>query len=89
MRWDDRRRLIVDGHPLPGTDLAELLQDTVLPYHKDITKPRGLDIFAKILARTDAEPRHTGNQCIRLVVETGNDTPNVLEPEYMKGRVWC
>ena len=25
MRWDGRRRLIVDGHTLPGTDLAELL----------------------------------------------------------------
>ena len=51
MRWDDRRRLIVDGHTLPGTDLAELLEYTVLPYHKDIPKPRGLDIFAKGLAR--------------------------------------
>ena len=33
MRWDGRRRLIVDGHKLPGTDLAELLEDAVLPYH--------------------------------------------------------
>ena len=36
MRWDGRRRLIVDGHTLPRTDLAELLEYVVLPYHKDI-----------------------------------------------------
>ena len=40
-----RRRLIVDGHTLPRTHLAELLEYVVLPYHKDIPKPRGLDIF--------------------------------------------
>ena len=34
MRWDGRRRLIVDGHTLPGMDLAELLEYAVLPYHK-------------------------------------------------------
>ena len=39
MRWDGRRRLIVDGHTLPRTDLSELLEHPVLPYHKDITKP--------------------------------------------------
>ena len=82
MRWDGRRRLIVDGHTLPGTDLAELLEYAVLPYHKDIPKPRGIDTFTKGLARIGAEPRHIGNQCIRLVVETGNDTQNALEPEY-------
>ena len=26
MRWDSRRRLIVDGHTFPRTDLAELLE---------------------------------------------------------------
>ena len=56
MRWADRRRLIVDRHTLPGRDLAELLEYTVLPYHKDIPKPQGLDIFVKGLARIGAEP---------------------------------
>ena len=40
MRWDDRRRLIVAGHTLPGTALAELLEYTVLPSHKDIPNSR-------------------------------------------------
>ena len=58
MRWDGRRRLIVDGHTLPGTDLAELLEYAVLPYHKDIPKPQGIDSFTKGLSRIGAEPRH-------------------------------
>ena len=36
MRWDGRRRLIVDGHTFPRTDLAELLEHVFLPYHKDL-----------------------------------------------------
>ena len=82
MRWDGRRRSIVVGHTLLGIDLAELLQYTVLPYHKDIPKTRGIDSFTKGLARIGGQPRHIGNQCIRLVVETGNNTQNALEPEY-------
>ena len=78
-RWDGRGRLIVDGYTCPGMDLAELLEYVVLPYHKDIPKPRGLDIFTEGLARIIAEPSHMGNQSIRLVAETGNDT---LEPKY-------
>ena len=81
MSWDGRRRLIVDGHTLPGMDLAELSENAVLPYHKDIPKPRGIDSFTKGLARIGAEPRHKGHQCIRFVVETGNNTQNALEPE--------
>ena len=79
MRWDDRRRLMVDGHTFPRTDLAELLEYVVFPYHKDIPKPRGLDICIQGLARIGVEPRHIGNQCIRLVVETGSNTQNALE----------
>ena len=82
MRWDGRRRLIVDGHTFPRTDLAELLEYVVLPCHQDIPKPRGLDIFTQGLARIGAEPRHIGNHCIRLAVETGNNTQNAMEPEY-------
>ena len=46
---------------------------------KTSLKPRGSDIFAKGLAHIGAEPRHIRNQCIRLVVETGNDTQNAVE----------
>ena len=70
MIWDGRR-LIVDGHTFPRADLAELLEYVVLPYHKDIPRPRGSDIFTWGLARIGAEPRHMGNQCICLVVEIG------------------
>ena len=38
MRWAGRRSLIIDGHTFPKTDLAELLEYVVLPYHKDIPK---------------------------------------------------
>ena len=69
MRWDGRRRLIVDGLTLPGMDLAELLEYAVLPYHKDIPKPRGIDTFTKELARIGAELRHTGNYCIRWLLK--------------------
>ena len=48
---------------------------------KTSVKPLGLDIFAEGLALIGAEPRHIRNQCIRLVVETGNDTQNALERE--------
>ena len=82
MRWDGRRRLIVDGHTFPRMDLTELLEYVVLPYHKDIPKPRGLDIFSQGLPRNGAEPRHIGNQCIRLAVETGNIAQNAMEPQY-------
>ena len=71
----------MDSHTLPRKDLAELLEYAVLHYYKDIPKPRGMDTFAKGLARTCAVPRKTVNQCIRLVVETGNNTQNALEPE--------
>ena len=54
----------------------------VLPYHKDIPKPRRLDIFTQRLARIGADPRHMGNQCIRLAVETGNNVQNAMEFEY-------
>ena len=33
----------------------------VLPCHKDIAKPRGLDRFTQGRARIGAEPRHIGN----------------------------
>ena len=79
MRWDGRRRLIVDGHTFPRTDLAELLEYVVLPYHKDIPKLRGLVIFTQRLARIGAEPRHIGNQCIRLAGETGNNAQIAME----------
>ena len=82
MGWDGRKGLIIDGHTFPRTDLAELLEYVVLPYHKDITKPQGLDIFTQGLARIGAEPRHIGNQCIRLVVETGNNAQNAMELEH-------
>ena len=54
----------------------------VPPYHKDIPKPRGLDIFTQGLASTGAEPRHIGNQCILLSVKTGNNAQNAMELEY-------
>ena len=54
MRWDGRRRFIVDGHTLPGTDLAQLLEYAVLPYHKDIPKPWCIDGFTKGFARIGA-----------------------------------
>ena len=82
MRWDGSRRLIVDGHTFPRTDLAELLEYVVLPYHKGIPKPLGLDIFTQGLARIGAEPRHTGNQCIHLAVETRNNALHAMELEY-------
>ena len=86
MGW--QRKVNLDGHTLPGMDLAELLEYAVLPYHKDIPKSRGINTFTGGLARIGAEPRHIRNQCIRLVVETGNDTQNALEPEYhQSGRV--
>ena len=50
------------------TDLAELLEYVVLPYHKDILKPRGLDTFTQGLARNGAKPRHIENQCISFAV---------------------
>ena len=64
MRWDGRRILMVNGHTFPRTDLAELLEFAVLPCHKDIPKPRGLDIFTQRLARIGAEPRRKGNQSV-------------------------
>ena len=73
MRWDSRRRLIVDGHTVPNTDIAELLEYAVLPYHKHIPKPQGLDIFTNGLANVGVEARYIGNQCVRLVVETGKN----------------
>ena len=82
MRWDGRRRLIVDRHTFLRTDLAELLEYVVLPYHKDIPKHRRLDIFTQGLACIGAEPRHIGNQCIRLTVETISNAQNAMELEY-------
>ena len=72
MKWGDRM-LIVDRHTLPGMDLTKLLECPVLPYHKDIPTPRGIDTFTKGIACIGAEPRHIENQCIHLVVETRND----------------
>ena len=73
LRWDGRSKLIVDGHALLRTNLAQLLEYVVLPYHLDISKPRGLDIFTRGLARIGAEPRHIGNQCVCLVDEKGDN----------------
>ena len=73
----------MDGHTLAGTDLAELLEYAVLPYHKDIPKPRGVNTFTEGLARISTEARHMGNQCRRLLVETVDNTQNALELEYV------
>ena len=54
----------------------------VLPYHKDIPKPRGLDIFSQGLACIGAVPSHRGSVYIRLAVETGNNAQNAMELEY-------
>ena len=78
----DGRRLIVDGQTFKRTDLAELLEYVVLPFHKDICKPRGLDIFTQGIARIGAEPRHIGNQCTCMAVETGNNAQNAMELKY-------
>ena len=67
IRWDGRRRSIVDGHTLPRTDLAELLEYMVLLYHKDIPKPRGSDNFTKGLARIGDEPRQGISACTWLL----------------------
>ena len=69
MTWDCRRRLIVDGHTFPITDLAELSEYVVPPYHNDIPKLRCLYIFTQGLARIGAEPRHIANQYIRLAIQ--------------------
>ena len=82
MRWDDRRRLIANGRTLQRADLAELLEYVVLPYHKDIPKFRGLDVFTQGLARIGAESRHIGNQCIRLAAKTRNNAQNAMKLEY-------
>ena len=58
MRWDGRRRLIADGHTLPKAELDELFAYVVLPYHKDIPKPQGLDMFTLGRPRIRTEPRH-------------------------------
>ena len=39
-------------------------------------------MFTQGLARIGAEPRHIGNQCILLAVETGNNTQKAVELEY-------
>ena len=41
----------MDGHALPGTYLAGLLEYAVLPYRKYIPKPQGMASFTKGLAR--------------------------------------
>ena len=82
MRWDRRRRLIVEGHTFLRMDMAELLEYVVLLYPKDIPKPQGLDIFVQGPARIGAEPRHIENQCIHLAVETENNAQNAMELEY-------
>ena len=79
MRWDRRRRLIMDGHTIPNTDLAELLEYCVLPYNKNIPKPNGHDLFVEGLCRIGVDPRHLGNQCVRLVVESANNASS--EPQ--------
>ena len=66
----------------PKTNLAELLEYVVLPYHNDVPNPRGLDIFAQGPAVIGTEPRHIENQCIRMAVETENNAQNGMEPEY-------
>ena len=82
MRWDGRRRLMVDGRTFPRTDLVERLENVVLPYRKDIPKPRGLDILTQGLTGIGAGPRQIGNQCIGLAVETGNNAQDAMELEY-------
>ncbi len=90
MRWDRRRRFIMDGHTIANTDIAELLEYTVLPYHKDIPKPHGIDLFCHSLQRIGVDSKHIGNQCVRLVVESGrnaldnsqsHDSSLVVEPD--------
>ena len=43
-----------------------------------------MDTFIKGLALIGGEPRHIWNKCIRLVVETGNDTQNALKPVIVR-----
>lgn len=82
MRWDRRRRIILDGHTIPNTDIAELLEYVVLPYHKDIPKPQGIDNFIEGLSDIGVDPRHIGNQCVRLVVESKNEVAQSMDDSY-------
>ena len=67
----------------PRMDLTELLANMVFPYHDDIPKPRGLDIFTQGLVRIGAEPRHIGNHQRRcFVIEIGTNKQNAIEAEY-------
>ena len=75
-RWDHRRRLIMEGHTIPNTDVAELLEYVVLPYNKNIPKPHGLELFSCCLNRIGVDTKHIGNQCVRLVVESGGNVSN-------------
>ena len=74
----------MDSHTLPRKDLAELLSTQFFIVIKISLNlgDRGMDTLTKGLARTGAEPRKIVNQCTRLVVETGNNTENALEPDY-------
>jgi hypothetical protein len=47
LTWNPQGEIVYHGRDIPGTNIENLLQYTLLPYNFHIPEPRGLDLFTK------------------------------------------
>ena len=55
LTWNGKGEIVYRGHNIRGTDIVDLLQYCVVPYHPDIPEPTGLSIFIKVLAELEID----------------------------------
>lgn len=58
--WNEEGQLVVDGHPIPGTHIVDLVNDVVRK-RKNVPTPSGWDVFARGLRRLHVPQEAIGN----------------------------
>ena len=55
LTWNGKGEIVYRVHNIRGTDIVDLLNYCVTPYHPDIPEPTGLSIFIKGLAELEID----------------------------------
>ena len=52
LTWNPQGEIVYHGRDIPGTNIENLLQYTLLPHNSQIPEPQGLDLFTKGLVES-------------------------------------
>ena len=71
--WNERDELVVDGIPIPGSNIVDLLDDTVRS--KRGPEPIGARAFHKVLEDSNVPQSLIGNKSLVKTVDSAFETP--------------